>query len=286
MSTAITFKNFFFPLFLTWVFTISAYSQSNWQDIYLVSDCQCSTYRIQFPNEKIQKLFRTDSSGRIIWGKEIEVGFGTTIDSFFYNLNGQLRLKKMFRESNGQLFLKAKEEYNYSAKGMLVQVKHENANGAKSQQDIEWDQMNRLRLLNTRYFEKGNVPEEYNLKIKFQTDTIALIEYGDHRISVRGKRFYNTKGKVVKEFLENSGKGKRVHFQYKYSKDGKIRSISKVKVVGGDIILDDNSYHQMLLDPLRKVEFEYDSRGRVIKHITYEGLKLDKFNVVRFLYED
>lgn len=113
---------------------------------------------------------------------------------------------------------------------------------------------------------------------------MSLVEYGDTDVIVKGYHIFDKKGRLVKEKLENIKKEKPVEFIFTYDKEGRILSIHKSKALGEDILLFNSDHYNLLSDNNRKMNFIYDSNGRVSKIIITDKSSVKKELTYSFKY--
>ena len=253
---------------------------------HYIENCQCKSYKIVFNNPEIKLNFTTDSLKRVVQSEENFLG-NIKIDSFYYNASGQLSSKKTFFLENEQYDHSGTEEYTYTSSGKISQIKHLTKEGAVEElEKFEWDLKNRPSLFSQSFYKNDSLSEYVSLRFNFINDTTSLLEYRGKSLRSTSKRIHNKQGQIIKEYVEKKSEAAKVTYNYQYTKEGKLKSVHKVKVIGGDIPTFETYPYIHILDTSRKVEYFYDSKGRLSSYKTYENINLDKVISTGYIYTE
>ena len=267
------------------------YAESFSQNLYfygefLPDNCYCKSYTIQ-GRDSIIYDYTPDSLGRTI-ARRCDT-FGSN-DSAYYDANGKiLQTSQFFYRSNGSISFIRKVVYTYSQTGKILSRKTFLNNALAQSTEYTWDQKDRPATFRRNSYDIENVrlkSDSVSIKYHFINDTIATLQFSyNGNVIATGKQIYNKKHKIVNETLENPSKGKKVQFEWKYYANGSLKSIHKVKVIGGDINFENSDHYTVLNDANRKIAFEYDSKGRIIAKKIYQSVNLDKVLIYRYTYQ-
>lgn len=253
---------------------------------HYIDNCQCKSYKIVFNNPEVKLNFTTDSLKRVVQSEENFLG-NIKIDSFYYNTIGQLISKKTFFVENEKHDHSGTEEYTYTSSGKISQIKHLTNEGAVREiEKFEWDIKNRPSLFSQSFYRNDSLSEYVSLSFNFINDTISLLEYRGKSLRSTSKRIHNKTGQIIKESVEKKSKAATVTYNYQYTKQGKLKSVHKVKVIGGDIPSFETYPYIHILDPSRKVEYFYDAKDRLSSYKTYKNIHLDKVISTGYIYTE
>lgn len=270
------FRNILLVLTFTLGLPFLSIAQSFPDEYYLVQNCQCSTYKVIYPNKSIYNRYSVSKSSRIVSSVTVEDGEAIQVDSFYYNNDGKIVKIQNYFVFSGVQEAGGYSLYEYTSSGKISAIKFYRGNTLAKMEEYHWDEKNRPLVFSQSYYLQGALKEQYKMLFDFINDTTALLEYRDYELVAKGKRIYDRSGNLLQESLENIKKGKKVNFNWKYDKKGRVQSIHKSRVIGGDILLFGSEHYTFLFDASRKMIFEYDNKGRLSQIKLYENPSLDK----------
>jgi hypothetical protein len=276
-------KAIFFLAVLSCLCVNILFGQELMHEYFLIKNCQCSSYLITYPNKDTAKVV-SDKSGNILSFFEGNLKMGI-IDSFYHDNKGRIIKAQRFMIMDGIYKKQNYETYAYNLLGKIEKIESfNNLLGLVNTKKYRYNPNGRPIEFQETFYRNNQIVEKYFMRFKFVNDTMDLVEYGDKDVIVKGYHVYDKKGRLVKEKLENIKKGKRVDFVFTYDKEGRILSIHKSKVSGGDILLFNSDHYDILFDNNRKMSFIYDSKGRVSKIIKTDNSSVKKELAYSFKY--
>jgi hypothetical protein len=281
---------------LTFIFLNSMFLRAQVQQPLLfreavLKNCQCKQYSLQPPNKAMKEIYDTDSSGLTVAATQYWIEDGQSrpvfIDSLFYNGKQQITEMRSYLFNVDLSKPQVTYKYTYDASGQLSSSRKFHENMLQVSEEYRRDEKGRPLLFMSAYYrEDGSVDSQEQMAFTFTNDTLATFRYSSNgKFIANGKHIYNRRYQILDEVIENPATGKKVHFVWKYDNKGKLISIHKEKVIVGDAILFWSTHYIDLHDSSRKLEYTYDSKGRVLTKKVYMNIELDKVIEYQYTYE-
>lgn len=242
------------------------FATCNCTEITLTSD---GGYNVEYVNDTVNSLVV-----KKLYNPEL-----MSIDTFYYNERGQITEQQGYIIRGSMNYIWIWDIYTYSEKGQLLTAK-----GKRINYLYEWDEKGRP-IKFTETVEGDNHSDV--ISFKYINDTTALLEYRnkDGVLIATGKRILNKRYQVVSEVLKNPVKGTEAHYVFKYYANGKLRYMQKTKVIKDEVLFFGSTHYKLLYDTTRKLEFTYDSAGRLLTQTKYTGLDLQKASTIQHTYK-
>ena len=244
----------------------------------VLANCQCRQYIVQPPNHSVQMIYVADSSGRTITGSEYKIEDSVrtlvSVDSFFYNSKQQIaeqRTYTFWEKETSPVFVYL---YTYSESGQLVSMKRFYKHTLDHSEEYRRDEEGRpLLFISVYYLGDGRIETENKLAFTFTSNTTARFTHSSNgSLTASGTHVYNRRYQILDEVIENKVTGAKSHFIWTYSGKRRLQSISKETLVAENAGLFWSNHYLMLSDSNRKIQYAYDSRGRVLSKKLYRNL--------------